>query len=188
MKRRAALGLTGTVIAGGIGWNIRGDSHSVELEDQSETPARIPTDIQAQIKNDQSTYSTPATLEIQIHNQSEEDIVIAGGNPAVFSYRVSEPANPGVIVKPQKWDWLKHPFCIKPLTKKPISTELRTKHIKPGSSVIEEYAVWGQPSNDITECIPTGTFGFESRYQLGIGIGNGITDEEFDWGFSLNIS
>ncbi|MFB6229209.1 MAG: hypothetical protein ABEH88_11780 [Halobacteriales archaeon] len=188
MKRRAALGLTGTVIAGGIGWNLRGDSHSVELEDQSDAPAGIPTDIQAQIKNNQSTYSNPATLEIRIHNQYDEDIVISGGKPAVFSYRVSEPANPGVILKPQKWDWLKHPFCIKSLRKNSISTELRTKQVRSGSSVIEEYAIWGQRSNDIMECVPTGTFDFESRYQLGIGIGNGVTDEEFDWGFTLNIS
>ena len=140
------------------------------------------------MKIKQATYSNPATLEIRIHNQSDEDIVISAGKPAVFCYQISEPSNPGVILKPQKWEWLKHPVCVKSLRKQSISTELRTKQIKSGSAVVEEYAVWGQRSNDIMECIPTGTFGFESRYQLGIGVGNGGTDEEFDWGFSLKIS
>ena len=187
MKRRTMLGLTGTIIGGGIGWNLRGDSHSIALKDQSETPTRIPIEIQVQIKDGQSTYDSPASLDVRIDNQYDKDVVISAGKPAVFSYQISEPANPGVMVKPQKWDWLKHPFCVKRLRKGSISAELRTKIIESGSSAVETYAIWGQRSNDIMECIPTGTFGFESRYQLGVGIGHGVTDEEFDWGFTLEV-
>ena len=187
MRRRTILGLVGSGSILGLGFANRGKARSISISDQSDQPDSIPLHIRVQMERDRSTYQNPARLSVSIDNQSDEDITISAGKPAVFSHQHSTPSDPGVQLKPRRWDWQKHPLCIKELRQNNISTEMRTETIKSDGSISGEFEVWGLGSNDLEQCIPNGVYRFESQYR-------GAMDPEqfhewgFNWGFELEIT
>lgn len=187
MERRSLfkiLGGTGGAAAFGLIGFGRMGHRQITVRGTDDVPTQFPIQLDAEVIDDKSTNSDSSIIQISMSNQTKEQIVqFSTGWPGVFTAGNSR-ETPGLmlIARGHNNRPIRNPICPKPISNYNIPTLLLATELQPEETRHVKFDIWGKKENSLFNCIPKGTYSFESTYYEGPSI-----EENFTWGFTLDV-
>ncbi len=183
MKRRTLLVAAGVGVTGTTGFAVHSSNmkeKNVAIESVDEVPEEYGFNVDATVREPEITNDHTAIIRITVENERDEARKISDGNRELFSTLTS--TEPGLLLLDREASPLRTPGCWRPVFGQSRSMELRIAEIPPKGTATIDLAVWGESGVSLNECLPTGTFRFDTTYHV-----FGAEEREFDWGFALSV-
>jgi hypothetical protein len=153
----------------------------IAIESVAEIPEEYGFDIDATVLEARITTDHTASVRITVENERDEARRISDGDRKLFSTLTS--AEHGLLLLDREASPLRSPGCWRPVFGQSSSMALRIAEIPPEGKSAIDLRVWGESGVSLDDCLPTGTFRFDTTYHL-LGAEG---EQEFDWGFALSV-
>ena len=159
----------------------------VRLIDHDDRPD-IPASPSVEILTAKPSASDPARLRVTVTNDSNAAIQVGEERAIVFAY-VHSVAQPGLVLLPVDGSDYPavRPGCWRLTDSIAIAEYYGVVDLQPGESIDRTVGVWADPEVS-SNCLPTGTYRFETTYRGGPDVET-VGEPEWDaiWGFDLRV-
>lgn len=166
-------------------------ARSIALTDVDDPPD-LPVRPGVAIVAETATDAHPPQVRITVTNESDATVSVGEGRAIVFAYVADTTGT--LLLLPAAGDYPVAEGCWRLTEPIAITTEYRITTLQPGEATSRVVGVYATPtdadeSGTEAGCLPTGTFRFETTYNVGQSadtVPDG--DAEATWGFSLAVT
>lgn len=184
MRRRTLLATIGVGVTGTAGLTVLNSGMTekrISIESTDEAPEEFGLSVGATVLEPRITRDHTASIRITVENERDESLRISDGGRKLFSTLTSD--EPGLLLLDRDASPLRSPGCWRPVVGQSSSMELRIAEIPSGGESAIDLGVWGESGVSLDECVPTGTFRFDTTYHVFGADG----EQTFDWGLELSV-